>query len=563
MPGLKTGLPFLILFPLIGCADRMVGWPLEGPPTVDSTLPSWGATDVGLETVIVARFSEEMNPLTIDHDSFYVLHDTTPVEGEIVYEGLIATFTPDEPLLESTVYSVTVTDTAAAVTGLTLAADVGWSFTTGRILDETVPTVMSVSPEDEDEGVALGTSVSATFSETMHPLTIHYDSFILSDADGEIAGDVTQVGTTAWFNPQFDLEPGTEYTARITDEATDLAGNALAEDYVWTFTTGPEGTAPEVIDTDPADRDLDVDVTTNITATFSEAMDELTIDEDSFTVFGLLLAPVDGVVTYDPITMTATFDPVDDLDQDTQYVAMITTDATDLTGNPLAEDYNWSFTTGDRELFGPAPVDLGSLSTFVAVSGAGITNSAVTHLGGDVGISPASPCVGCAPPDMFILGDLYNGGSVAEAAKVDLTAALIEAMAYPPGTGVNLISADLHARVLVSGVYTSGSTMNLSTNGLLTLDAQGDPDAWWVFQVSSALTVQAGARVVLINGGRPANVFWAVGSSATLLENVQFQGTILAEQSLDLGTNASVNGRLLCTTGAISLLSNTVILPLP
>jgi hypothetical protein len=217
-----------------------------------------------------------------------------------------------------------------------------------------------------------------------------------------------------------------------------------------------------------------------------------------------------------------------------------------------------------------SPVTLGSLTTFVAVAGAGLTNSnsaGVTVLNGDVGLGPTATCMSdgspCNPPgnSPTINGTLYqnDAGGLAVKAKADLVTAYNEAMARPPGKVV----ADLSELTLTPGVYTSDSTMQIAVNGTLTLDAQGDANAVWIFQLGSALTVNQGGKVVMINKGKAANVFWAVGSSSTLDGSVSFKGNVLAQSSNSVGVGSVVEGRLLCTTGQITLLSNVITLPAP
>jgi len=127
----------------------------------------------------------------------------------------------------------------------------------------------------------------------------------------------------------------------------------------------------------------------------------------------------------------------------------------------------------------------------------------------------------------------------------------------PRGT----VEADLSGLVLAPGVYTSGTTMMIATTATLTLDGQGDQNAVWIFQIGSALTVGTGAEVKLINGAKAANVFWAIGSSSTLNANVKFKGTVLAQTSNSVEVGCTVDGRLLCSNGAITLKSDTINLP--
>jgi hypothetical protein len=215
-----------------------------------------------------------------------------------------------------------------------------------------------------------------------------------------------------------------------------------------------------------------------------------------------------------------------------------------------------------------APVQLGSLSSFVAVAGAGLTNSnsaGATRLGGDVALSPTPTCesggVACTPANLQIDGTLYqHPAAQAVTAKTDLLAAYNEAEGMAPGT---TISANLAGQTLAPGVYWSGSSMDIAVDGILTLDGQDDQSAAWVFQMeSSTLTANTGSQVRLINGARAANVIWQVGSSATIGTNADFKGTVLAATSISVGTGATIEGRLLCSSGQLTLLSNVVTLPL-
>jgi len=212
------------------------------------------------------------------------------------------------------------------------------------------------------------------------------------------------------------------------------------------------------------------------------------------------------------------------------------------------------------------PVDLRSLETFVAVAGAGLTNSnssGTTTLNGDVGLSPTGTCIGdglpCTLTNPVINGTLYanDPDGVAAQAKIDLTSAYIDAVGRPPG----VILADPSGLTLPPGVYTSASTMTIAVGGTVILDGQGNPNAVWIFQIGSSLTVNNNAQILLVNGARAKNVFWAAFASSTLGNNVSFQGTVLAGASNSVGTDSVVVGRLLCTTGQITLLSNNITLP--
>lgn len=434
--------------------------------------------------------------------------------------------------------------------------------------DVTAPQVRWTSPVDYASDVAPNAAIIAVFDETMDPSTLVAANFSLSKGGVEAPGLLTEFGAnTITFSPTEDLDRESLYTATITTGMTDRAGNGLAATYVWAFTTSAEldDTPPRVIFTAPDDGASDVAVSVTVHATFSEAMDPLTLTDTNFFLHGPGASVVNGVVDYDAAQQTAMFTPDDALLADTVYTARVDGGAQDLAGNGLVAAYDWTFRTGGA----PSdwiPVDLASLGTFVAVAGAGLINSnssGTTTLNGDVGLSPTGTCLGdgipCTITNPVINGTLYANDAerVAAQAQVDLTAAYIDAMARPVGTIVD----DLAGMVLAPGVYTSASTMSVAVGGTLTLDAEGDEDAVWIFQVGSSLTVNNDAQVLLINGARASNVFWAAFASSTIGTNVQFQGSVLAGASNSVGTDSTVVGRLLCRTGQITLLSNDITLP--
>lgn len=334
--------------------------------------------------------------------------------------------------------------------------------------------------------------------------------------------------------------------------------------------------APTVAWTTPMDEEEDVARNTAVIATFSEAMDLDTLTTASFSMWDATGDIQGAVATISDDA--AVFVPLRRLAADRMYTATIGTGAKDLAGNALAEDYVWSFytraldtsdDTADDTGDGPwdlLPVDLGSLDSFVAAAGAGLTNSnsgGTTVLTGDVALFPSGTCLGdgspCTETNPVINGTLYatDPGGVAEAALADLTEAYVDAMARPPGT----IVEDLSGLTLPPGVYTSDASMSLAVGETVTLDGQGDSNAVWIFQIGSSLTVNNGASVQLIDGAKAKNVFWAAFASTTLGSDVVFQGNVLAGASNSVGTDSVVVGRLLCTTGTITLLSNAISLP--
>jgi hypothetical protein len=226
------------------------------PPTVLSTSPSSDAEQVASSTVLVARFSEDMAPSTVTAAEFLVTGPgNAPVAGTVSYDesNYAAVFTPSAVLASGADYSATLTTDVEDVAGHSMIHDYTWSFTTGLIADTTAPTVTATNPPDITSNVALNQVITAVFSEQLNSTTTTDASFTLTaGAVSSVAGTVVCPGSTMTFTPTVNLAPSTSYTARITTLVRDLAGNALANDYVWSFLTGASsslGPAPVVLGT--------------------------------------------------------------------------------------------------------------------------------------------------------------------------------------------------------------------------------------------------------------------------------------------------------------------------
>lgn len=197
------------------------------------------------------------------------------------------------------------------------------------------------------------------------------------------------------------------------------------------------------------------------------------------------------------------------------------------------------------------PVNLGTAGNFAVLAGSGITNTGPTTITGDVGTFPTTTEVGFG--SITLIGTNHGGDAVTQVAKTDLTTAYNDAAGRVPAIAV---AGDLGGLTLVPGVYKSASSLGLT--GTLTLDAQGDPNAVFIFQMGSTLTTASGSNVSLINGAQSCNVFWQVGSSATLGTGSTFRGNILALTSITATTGVIVDGRLLAMNGAVTLDANTI-----
>lgn len=193
-------------------------------------------------------------------------------------------------------------------------------------------------------------------------------------------------------------------------------------------------------------------------------------------------------------------------------------------------------------------VDLGTAGGFAVLGASAVTNTGPTVIVGDLGISPnnASSVTGFPPGQ--IIGATHFADALALSAQNDTTTAYDILAGRACDTTV---SGDLGGSTLTPGVYCSATSMALT--GTLTLDAQNDPDAVFVFQIGSTLTTASASSVQVINGGQHCNVFWQVGSSATLGTGSSFIGNILALASITLTTGTSASGHLLARTGAVTL----------
>ena len=206
---------------------------------------------------------------------------------------------------------------------------------------------------------------------------------------------------------------------------------------------------------------------------------------------------------------------------------------------------------------GPAPIDLRSAAHFAILATATTTTTGGGIINGDVGLSP----VGSQgiPPGQ-INGTIYNGGPIAAQAQLDLNAAIIAASpAQLPG-GINA-GAELGGQTLVAGVYQSPSGAYDITLVDLTLD--GGPNDVWVFQMASTLTVGGGRKVILTGGAQARNIFWQVGSSATLGTSSVFMGTIMAYSSITMNASSTLDGRALAQVGAVTFNGAGGSLPMP
>lgn len=593
----------LLLLCAIGCRGRdpVLGdgggiAPVMVRPQVTLTAPvttlPGPTTGVATNTTITAAFTKDMAPATLTGSSFTLTGPgLTPVAGTVSYATRTATFAPTAALAFSTTYTATITTAATDLAGNQLAGNQGvlpaasdyvWTFSTGVAPDTTRPRVTVTAPVTSVPGPTLSvptnTAISAAFTEDMAPATLTAASFTLTGPGATpVAGGVTYASRVAVFTPLAVLANATTYTATVTTAATDLAGNQLAgnqaalpaaSSYIWTFTTAAVvSTLPTITLTSPADLATNVLLNAAVHATFNKAMDPLTLSTVTFTVqpagppLGALIL---GSVAYDALTHVATFTPSSPLTPNTQYTATVTNSAKDLSGAALVAGLvpnPWSFTTANSGI-APGGVALGSAGVNGIMATAAITNTgAATMINGNVSLEPGTSN-GLLP--VQVNGTIHINDTVSHQAAIDLLVAYNFAKNLPPGTTVTA-GADLAAVYplgIPPGTYTSGSTILVSTP--LIMDAQGNANAVWVFQIGSSLTTTA--NISLVNGAQAKNIFWVPTLDATIGVGSTFYGTIVTGRDATAKTGAVINGRILAgatLAGTIALDTNTVNVPAP
>ncbi len=506
---------------------------------------------MGTNQKITATFSEPMIPGTITIPGTFTVAAPGPanVPGTVTYDSTnnIATFTPTGGVFAaSTTFTATITTAAESVSLLNLANNYVWTFTTGAGPDITAPLVNATNPANGAPSVGTNQNIIATFDKGMDSSTLTPATFtLMGPGVTPVSGTVTYstIGDTATFTPSVPLTASILYTATIMTGVTNLSGNALASNFVWTFTTGltTDSTAPTVSNLNPGDGTPGVVVDASVNATFDKAMDPSTINPDTFTLMGPGATVVGGKVSYDVADQIATFTPVNPLAASTSFTATIS-GAKDLAGNALATTV-WTFSTG-TSTSGMSPLNLGAATGFAILANTAITSPTVTTINGDIGVSPAGTITGFPSPST-VNGHIYLNTPESAAGEASLLTAYNDLFALPAGATK---TGELGGTTLFPGTYTAPATSMSVSSGNLTLDAQGNTNAVWIFQVGSTLDVST--QVILANGAQAANIFWGVGSSATI--DGVMQGNILALTSITMNTTASLNGRAQALNAAVT-----------
>jgi hypothetical protein len=429
--------------------------------------------------------------------------------------------------------------TLAAVLVAIFFLSCGGVSTPPQLASDPPTVVMEVPPIN-----AIGTTreVAVVFAKPMDPESINNGTFTVAGASGIVTYDA--INQIAAFKPVPAFAPNATYSASITVGARDLSGTPMAAAFPFSFTTRAttDTSLPTIAAVNVAAGATCVPLDQQIIITFTEQMDSLTINPSTVFIQG-----VAGTVTYSASSQNATITPLANLAANTTYTITVTAGAKDLGGNSMAAVFQQTFTTGPCLGNGVPPVALCPfIGGFSVLAGSTVTNTGSTTVSGDVGVSPGTVVSGFPPGLASGTIDLADGASAQ--AQAALTAGYIDAAGRTGGTSV---AGDLVGQTFTTGVYKS--TSSLAISGDVTLDAQGNPDAVFIFQIASTLTTGSGSHVILANGATACNVFWQVGSSATLGTDSVFKGNILALTSITITTGVNLEGRALARNGAVTL----------
>jgi len=572
--------------------DFVWSWTTAASPVIaDTTAPTVsggvanGATEVAVDAPVYFTFSEAMNAATLTSSTVKLMQGTTPVPGTVSYNGLDLVFTPTEPLSPNTPYTVIIQGGSSGVKDLAgnpLPSDLSWSWTTAAapvIADTTAPTATS-NIMDGATGIPINTTVDAMFSETMEVASLNGTTVTVKQGTQSVPGTLDYVGWNLIFTPSSTLATGTQYTATIqggANGAKDLAGNPLANDLVWSWTTAiPD--APPVDSTAPtvngaiSDGATGVPINTTVTANFSEAMQGTTVNNTSVTLMQGS-TPVPGTLNYAGTTLA--FTPSSPLLPNTAYTATIqggSNGVTDLAGNPMLIPYVWGWTTGSTPL---SPVLLGTAGNFAILAKTGISTVPPSAVTGDLGVSPAAAtyitgftliadATNVFSTSTQVTGKVYAADyavptpSNLTTAISDMQTAYTDAAGRPTPDFTNLSSGAIGGLTLAPGLYNWGSSVTIPTD----VTIAGGPNDIWIFQISGDLIMSSGQRITLSGGAQAKNIFWQVAGQVTIGTTAHFEGVLLSQTAITLQTGATMNGRMLAQTQA-ALQGVTLVQPAP
>ncbi|MCG3116924.1 MAG: Ig-like domain-containing protein [Candidatus Manganitrophus sp. SA1] len=340
--GIGYGLALLFCLVLSACGSGATD-DTNGPRVVE-TNPAPEATGVPLSGPIEATLSKGIDPATINTDTFIL----TGISGEVTYQNGKAVFTPSIPLADGTTYHAVLTTGIRDLDGVPLPENFIWSFTTGATggggLDQTPPEIVSATPREGATNIPIDAPVRVVFSEPIRPETLRTDTFFIRGIPGEIRYD--EATRTATLQPLAPLALQSRYEVTVTNQITDRTGNPLPATQSWSFTTASviDLSSPVILSTVPGDGETGVAVNSAIQAVFNKEIDEQSLPSN-FVLQGPGGGEIVSSIRYDSGARTATLTPSEALQPETTYQAIVRRGVSDFSGNALAADVRWSFTT--------------------------------------------------------------------------------------------------------------------------------------------------------------------------------------------------------------------------
>jgi len=329
----------------------------KSPPVALSTQPMAAATAIAPNTAFNIIMSEAIDIESVTSSMVMLTGPEGAVSGSVATSTNTITFTPQNPLTAESSYTLTLLSGVKDLSGNTLSTDSSWNFMTGTTPDTIPPSIATVTPVDGSSDIDEQSIITVTFDEAMDAATLNAASFRLQKNGTQLSGTVQSSGNSAVFIPTVALEQGTLYSVIVTDNAKDLAGNPIAADYSWSFTTQSEEdlTPPTVVLTDPQDGHKVPYLTSQVSAYFSEEMDAASINTDTF-ILENTRGKVAGNINYsnNKATLNIT-DPR--LDLNSRYSATITDFVKDSNGLRMAQEHQWEFITLDGSWQGAALIE--------------------------------------------------------------------------------------------------------------------------------------------------------------------------------------------------------------
>lgn len=303
-----------------------------GSSFLESTYPVNEQTRVPLDAVIEATFKNEINPATINTNTFYLDNDVT---GTVTYSNKVARFTPGSNLLADTTYTVTLTTDITDNSGTSMGSDYSWTFST-IFSDSIPPSMVRVSPVENETDVPANTQIAMIFNEHIDPASVNLQVTLSFGIDGVIH----TVDSAVIFTLGQYLLNNQKHTVTFSGQVSDKSGNTSYINYTWSFTTGG---GPEIVMYYPQPNSMNIPVDTTVWVTFTNDMDFSTINSGTFAVLDENDSLVSGIRTYS--NKTATFTPSEDLLPNYTYKVILTLGVRDITNQPIPEELVWTFTT--------------------------------------------------------------------------------------------------------------------------------------------------------------------------------------------------------------------------